>query len=115
LADRANLLTLTATLYICSLVNFAALIADYNVTHSREVSGKGIQVDMNYLSHLGPQALPAIDRILRLRGADPNLVSRRNCLVEQQRQDVASWRAWGFRSWRLQRTLDAQQTSSTAS
>jgi hypothetical protein len=112
---RANLLTLTATLYICSLVNFAALIADYNVTHSREVSGKGIQVDMNYLSHLGPQALPAIDRILRLRGADPNLVSRRNCLVEQQRQDVASWRAWGFRSWRLQRTLDAQQTSSTAS
>jgi hypothetical protein len=112
---RANLLTLTATLYICSLVNFAALIADYNVSHSREISGKGIQVDMNYLSHLGPQALPAIDRILQLRGVDPNLVSRRNCLVEQQRQDVISWRAWGFRSWRLQRTLDAQQNGSAAS
>ena len=106
---RANLITLTATLYICSLVNFAAVIADYNVSHSREVSGKGIQVDMNYLIHLGPQALPAIDRAIHLRGADPDLVSRRNCLVEQQRQDVASWRAWGLRSWRLQRTLDAQQ------
>jgi hypothetical protein len=112
---RANLITLTATLYICSLVNFAAVIADYSVGHSREVSGKGVQVDINYLVHLGPQALPAIDSALQLRGADPTLVSRRNCLVEQQRNDMTSWRAWGFRSWRLQRTLDAQQKSSAAS
>jgi hypothetical protein len=112
---RANLIVLTATLFVCSLVNFSAVIADYNVDHSREVSGKGIQVDMNYLLHLGPQALPAIDRAIQLRGADPTLVSRRNSLVEQQRNDVASWRAWGFRSWRLQRTLDAQQQRSTAS
>jgi multisubunit Na+/H+ antiporter MnhG subunit len=111
---RANLVTLTATLYICSLVNFAAVIADYNVSHSREASGKGVQIDMNYLVHLGPQALPAIDRAIQLRGADPNLVSRRNCLVEQQRKDMASWRAWGFRSWRLRRTLDARQQSSAA-
>jgi len=112
---RANLITLTATLYICSLVNLPATIADYNVSHSREVSGKGVQIDMNYLFHLGPQALPAIDRAILLRGSDPNLVSRRNCLVEQQHKDMASWRAWGFRSWRLQRILDAQQKSSTAS
>src|SRR3954462_15557900 len=75
---RANLVTLTATLYICSLVNFPAVIADYNVSHSREVSGKGVQIDMNYLFHLGPQALPAIDRAILLRGSDPNLVSRRD-------------------------------------
>jgi hypothetical protein len=112
---RANLMTLAATLYICSLVNFPAAIADYNVGHGREVTGKGVQVDMNYLVHLGPQALPAIDRAIQLRGADPTLVSRRNCLVEQQRNDMASWRAWSFRSWRLQRTLDAQQKSSSAS
>ena len=111
---RANLLTLTATLYICSLVNFPAMIADYNVDHSREVSGKGVQVDIDYLVQLGPQALPAIDKAIQLRGADPTLVSRRNCLVEQQRNDMASWRAWGFRSWRLQRALDAQQRSSAA-
>src|SRR5690349_19689944 len=35
---RANLITLTATLYVCSLVNFAAIIADYNVSHSREAA-----------------------------------------------------------------------------
>ena len=68
---RANLITLTATLYVCSLVNFAALIADYNVSHSREAAGKGVGIDLNYLFHLGPQALPAIDRAIALRGYDP--------------------------------------------
>jgi hypothetical protein len=111
---RANLITLTATLYLCSLVNFAAIIANYNVDHSREVSGKGLTADINYLFQLGPQALPAIDRAIALRGSDPNLVSRRNCLVERHRGDVASWRAWGFRSWRLQRTLDALKRSTVS-
>ena len=106
---RANLITLTATLYICSLINLAPMIAEYNVSHGWEASGKGSAIDMNYLFRLGPQALPAIDRAIALRGFDPTLVSRRGCLVEQQRKDMASWRTWGFRSWRLQRTLDAQQ------
>jgi Domain of unknown function (DUF4173) len=110
---RANLVTLTATLYLCSLVNFAAIIADYNVSHSREAAGKGVWIDMNYLFSLGPQALPAIDRAIALRGFDPTLVSRRGCLVEQQRREIASWRSWGLRSWRLQRTLDALPKNST--
>lgn len=111
---RMNLIALTATLYFCSLINLTPLIADYNVSHSGEASGKGVWLDTNYLISLGPQALPAIDRAIALRGYDPALVSRRGCLVEQQRRDMASWRAWGFRSWRLQRTLDAQQKNSTA-
>ncbi|MCK1642936.1 DUF4173 domain-containing protein [Bradyrhizobium sp. 157] len=110
---RANLFTLTITLYVCSLVNFAAIIADYNVSHSREAGGKGVWIDMNYLLSLGPQALPAIDRTIALRGFDPALVSRRGCLVEQQAKETASWRSWGFRSWRLQRALEAQPKSST--
>jgi len=110
---RANLITLTAMLYTCSLVNFAAIIAEYNVSHSREANGKGVWIDMNYLFTLGPQALPAIDRAIALRSFDPTLVSRRGCLVEQQVKQMASWRSWGFRSWRLQRALDAQPKSST--
>ncbi|MCJ9702481.1 MULTISPECIES: DUF4173 domain-containing protein [unclassified Bradyrhizobium] len=103
-----NLIVLAIVLYGCSLVNFDAFIADYNVAHSREASGKGVQIDMNYLLTLGPQALPAIDRAIMLRPGNPEscLVSRRDRLVEQQRQDLA-WRSWGFRSWRLQRRLDA--------
>jgi Domain of unknown function (DUF4173) len=111
---RANLITLTAMLYVCSLVNFPAIIAHYNVTHSREASGTGVQIDSNYLVHLGPQALPAIDRAIRLRGSDPYLVSRRDCLVEQQRKDMTSWRAWGFRGWRLQHYINAEQRHLTA-
>ncbi|UPK26193.1 DUF4153 domain-containing protein [Bradyrhizobium sp. 195] len=103
-----NLIVLAIVLYGCSLVNFDAFIADYNVAHSREASGNGAQIDMNYLLTLGPQALPAIDKAIMLRPGNPEscLVSRRDRLVEQQRQDLA-WRSWGFRSWRLQRKLDA--------
>ncbi|WP_348637453.1 DUF4173 domain-containing protein [Bradyrhizobium sp. ISRA430] len=50
----ANLIALTSVLYACSLVNFDAFIADYNLTHSREMSGKGVQIDINYLLTLGP-------------------------------------------------------------
>jgi len=111
---HANLITLTATLYVCSLVNFSAAIADYNVSHSREATGKGVSIDMDYLFSLGPQALPAIDRAIALRGIDPTLVSRRGCLVEQQVKDMAFWRSWGLRSWRLQRAMSAQPKSSIA-
>jgi hypothetical protein len=105
---RANLVTLTVTLYLCSLVNFDPIIADYNVSHSREANGKGVSIDMNYLFALGPQALPAIDRAIALRNFDPTLVSRRGCLVKQHEKQMASWRSLDFRSWRLQRALDAQ-------
>ena len=110
---RANLITLSATLYICALVNFAAIIADYNMAHSREASGKGVSIDTHYLSLLGPQALPALDKAFQLRSVDPSLVSHRNCLVERLSKDMASWRAWSFRNWRLQRYITAQQKQST--
>ncbi|WP_342727856.1 DUF4173 domain-containing protein [Bradyrhizobium sp. B097] len=108
---RANLLVLTIALYVGSLINFAAVIADYNVSHSREASGSGVSLDMDYLIQLGPNALPAIDRAIQLRYANPVLVSRRNSLVEQQRQQMASWRGWSFRGWRLQRFLDGRQSN----
>lgn len=111
-----NLMALTIVLYGCSLVNFDAFIADYNVAHSREASGKGVQIDIDYLLTLGPQALPAIDRAIALRPAagEGCLVSQRDRLVEQLRRDLA-WRSWGFRSWRLQRRLDAQAKARSGS
>ena len=79
-----------------------------------EPNDKGVWIDMDYLFSLGPQALPAIDRAMALRGFDLALVSRRGCLVEQQAKQMASWRSWGFRSWRLQRALDAEPKSMPA-
>ena len=117
----ANLIALTIVLYSCSLVNFDVLIADYNVAHSQEMTGKGGQIDFDYLFGLGPQALPAIDQAIALRDRIDEaqhvshrgaLVPRRNGLVELQRRDLA-WRVWGFRTWRLQRWLDAQPKALT--
>ena len=77
-------------------------------------SGKGVSIDMHYLSLLGPQALPALDKAFQLRGVDTSLVSHRNCLVERLRQDMASWRAWSFRNWRLQRYIDGSRETAIA-
>jgi hypothetical protein len=102
---RMNLISLTLTLYLCALINFPAIMADYNVTHSKEAGGKGVNLDAGYLYNLGPQALPALDRAILLPGV--NLVPcDRHRLLATQAADMASWRSWGFRSWRLQRWLD---------
>jgi hypothetical protein len=106
----ANLIALTIVLYTVSLVNFDAFISDYNLAHSSEMSGKGMTIDANYLLTLGPQALPALDKVIAHRKGDDCLARRRDRLVEAQRLDMA-WRAWGFRSWRLQRRLDAEAKS----
>jgi len=102
----ANLISLACTVYVCALINFAAVIADYNVSRSLRAAGQGVRIDTAYLVGLGPQALPAIDKALQRLGNDQCLVSGRARLIEQQQQIMASWRSWGFRSFRLQRTLD---------
>ncbi|MCP4618710.1 MAG: DUF4173 domain-containing protein [Bradyrhizobium sp.] len=106
---RLNLIAVMLTLFACSLTNFAAIIADYNVSHSREVSGKGVQLDMNYLFSLGPQVLPAFDRSPAIRAGEPALVCRRNSLVDRFQLETASWRAWGLRDWRLKRYLKERE------
>jgi hypothetical protein len=103
---RMNLISLTATLYVCALINFPAIIAAYNVTHSKESSGKGVSLDINYLGELGPQVLPALNRARELPAVEARLACTRNRLLSAQAADMASWRSWGFRSWRLQRWLD---------
>src|SRR5262249_27788365 len=100
-----NLIAALLTLYACSLTIFAAIIADYNDSHSSETSGKGVQIDMDYLFSLGPQVLPAIDRSPRIRAGEPTLVSRRDSLVDRFQLETASWRAWGLRDWRLKQYL----------
>lgn len=105
---RLNLIAVLLTLYACSLTNFAAIIADYNVSHSREVTGRGLDIDNLYLFSLGPQALPAIDKLPKMPAFDPRLVSSRDSLVDSIRSQTASWRAWSLRNWRLRRYLDEQ-------
>jgi Domain of unknown function (DUF4173) len=111
---RMNLVSLVATFYICALTNFAAIIADYNVSHSREAGGKGVNLDLCYLSTLGPQAIPAIDRAIQAQGDNAGLVGRRSELVQLQALDMDSWRSWSFRWWRLQHYLNDRASRAEA-
>nr|WP_246811457.1 DUF4173 domain-containing protein [Mesorhizobium silamurunense] len=109
----ANLLTLSATLYVCCFVNFAALIANYNVDHSYEMTGQGVPLDSWYVNSLGASALPALDRFIDHQSAsvanNPDfrqLVAVRHAGEGSYRAVLNYWRAWTFRDWRLLRALD---------
>ena len=102
-------------MYGCALVNFSALIADYNVANSRNAGVSATDIDIHYLRNLGPQALPAIRRAVLLSPHDAALARIHNGLLDQQVSDMASWRSWSFRGWRLQRYLDTHPISQNPS
>lgn len=106
----ANLSALALSLYICAFVNFPAMIANYNVAHSQEVSGKGVVLDFAYLMSLGPQALPALDTFNQRGVPGPGVygADSRAKLAAQLGEELRSWRAWSFRKWRLQRYLEGR-------
>lgn len=73
-------------------------------------------LDTAYLLSLGPQAIPAIDRLiadLKAKaangGTDPRqlswLISRRSQLADRHASTMRDWRAWSFYGVRLQHYL----------
>ena len=115
---RMNLATLALLACTCAFINFPYVIASYNVDHSKEVSGNGLALDVNYLVGLGPQAVPAIDRFLAaVPNSTPLLCNRtplawnRDQLIKRQLAELDSWRTWSFRGYRLKRYVAASGTS----
>lgn len=106
----ANMLTLSAVLYTCCFVNFAAIIAHYNVTHSREMSGGGSDLDWHYLRSLGPAAIPATELFFqRPEGIHPEAAMKYWTIrteVDRFRTSQQNWRAWSFRNFRLARLFE---------
>jgi hypothetical protein len=106
---NANAISLALVLYGCCFLNAPWLVARYNVEHCREVSGVGPSLDLEYLASLGsPQILPPIEAHL---SKFPQLQSRDVpcCLLPYRLNKyrdlprLGNWRAWGFRTWRLER------------
>jgi hypothetical protein len=91
-----NAITLVAVLYACCFVSFDRMIADYNVHHSFEVTGKGARLDFAYLQKLGPDALPAL-RWFSLQPVENSRVAA--VIADQLGAELASqgWRAWTLR------------------
>jgi hypothetical protein len=100
-----NLVILTLVLYGCCFLNAPQLVASYNLTHSREISGSGPALDIAYLRSLGSQTLPVIEVYLskdeRLRTISQG---ERDCYWQRSAAHK-NWRAWTWRTWRLGRYL----------
>jgi hypothetical protein len=80
--------------------------------------GTGSRLDVPYLTSLGPQAIPALDRyaprIAALERTVPGLSgswnmnrlsAARDRMTNRPDLEQVEWRAWGFRAWRLSRYL----------
>ncbi len=93
--------TLVMTLYAAALADIPAFIARFNVAHSREISGEGISLDLDYLSTLGPAAIPALDTYLASLPADQDVRRVREALQWQHEGRSADWRSWTYHAARL--------------
>jgi hypothetical protein len=103
----ANAATLAFVLYGCCFINAPRLIAAYNVEHCREIDGTGPTLDLKYLLSLGPQVLPVLEpRLQHIPAFQPYVVGFRfEQDIHEAQKPPTNWRAWGFRTWRLQRYL----------
>jgi hypothetical protein len=107
-----NLITLGTTIYVCGFLDFSAMIARFNVEHSKEVTGEGFPLDFFYLSDLGPSAIPALDYFLaNLKGEPPVRLTEFDLLRGNEAYDFVlrphDWRSWTFRDARLEQYLMA--------
>jgi hypothetical protein len=112
----ANFAALALTLYVCSFVNFAGLVGEFNARNADGSNGSGA-FDWTYALELGPQAIPALDRVIAAHGVSPvnSVVLSRDHMARGHACRMADWRAWTFRDWRLQRYLDKQARAMAAS
>jgi hypothetical protein len=114
---NANVYTLVTVLYLCCWVDWAGLIAAYNIRHCRETGGGGQELDVAYLQSLGTGTLPALTTLLRQTGMQESAALRlkveratvalQTCL----RTETRDWRGWTLQR---QRTLESLRPSAAA-
>ena len=86
------------TLYACAFISFDRVIAHYNLTND-------VRLDRTYLCNLGEAALL---EVLELTGVDATDYCSH---LRSPYLDTAfvpeDWREWGFRNWRVRRSLQS--------
>lgn len=104
---NANTLAAGLVLAGCCVVDLGAVAAAWNVRNAREVGGRGVQLDLEYLKNIGDASLAPLDELLQ-----QPLPSAFRARVDEVRRELladlanrqASWRGW---TWRGQRRLEA--------
>jgi hypothetical protein len=101
-----NAIATILVLVICCWMNFAGIIAQYNVRHAKEIDGSGAMLDVNYLEKIGVNSLPALDwysrQLLQQSEAAGNAQNVRIHDVAMARialQDILHNRQNNWRSW----------------
>ena len=101
---NVNMVTVLVVLYASCFVTFDGLIAQFNVDRSAELGGSGPELDIDYLEHLGPEALPALVRFTRTAGPGESRRDAREAverLQVQLKDTLEDWRGWAYRRHRL--------------
>ncbi|WP_299694284.1 DUF4153 domain-containing protein [uncultured Tateyamaria sp.] len=89
-------------LYACTFVNFDGVVARYNLTHD-------VPEDREMLCKLGEGAMPAI---VTYSGQTPFWYCHKQ-FAEPLLFHPTDWREWGFRNWRVRRSLAAMTPTET--
>ncbi|WP_037086260.1 DUF4173 domain-containing protein [Rhizobium sp. CF080] len=110
-----NIAVLAGVLYLSAFTDFSAFIARFNVTHSLELSHEGVPLDIDYLSSLGPSAIPALDLYLSVLPYDTTEKKRRALSIRQSlaygfEHHPDDWRSWNFRAERIEAYLRSTAT-----
>jgi len=92
---RRCFLALVAILYVCGLVNFAEIIAKYNLTHGSALA----EPDSYYICSLGTGAYRALLEFEARTGQD---LCNRMIELDLTRTEIRNWREWGYRKWQIQ-------------
>lgn len=114
---RANFATLMLALLACCTVNWERLIASYDAAKCMEIRGEGPRIDLEYLSSLGPDAIPTLDWLMvNLPPGHPKIVeaaTRASYLRASLREDLNTWQGWTWRRSKLAAAApdDASQSS----
>jgi hypothetical protein len=101
-----------ATLYVCSFVNFAQIVAAQQLGRDRP--------DIRYVCDLGPMAAGALHGVLSRNPDTSSWVAKHLDLWDEDycaAVDVPSirdWRDWGFRRWQVVRRVQAAQAPEDA-
>lgn len=91
-----------AVLYACAFVSFDGIIARHNLTTLEKP-------DLHYLCSLSEDAIPSLYRHL-------GVSLRWSCPAWQRHPAVfvpKDWREWGFRNWRVRRSLEGMNYQAT--
>lgn len=105
---NGNALAAFVVLSACTLVDLGATAATWNVRHSREAGGEGVQLDLCYLNQLEGSSLTALSSLEQQPELDPAF-RQRVILVRQQVQQriTLNQTQKGGWDWRDAQRMDA--------